>query len=334
MMQHGEPTQISDILIVADKPENLTVLMDILITGGYRVRPAINSKIALQAVQTEHPDLVLLDIMLPEINGYELCRQLKSDPRTEDIPVLFVSSLNGSTDKVKGFEVGGVDYITRPFQHTEVLTRVKHHLAIRNIQKELQEKNRQLSMEIRERKQAEKALSQANNILKRMASLDGVTLIANRDHFNRVIIAEWKRMAREEKPLALIICDIACFEKYNESTRHFKGDDCLKQVAQCISNTINRPADIVARYGEYKFAVLLPHTDRRGAYKLAEKILTAVRDLMIPTIEVDIALRITMSIGISCRIPAYEASPEILIDDAETALCKAKESERYKIIIL
>jgi PleD family two-component response regulator len=133
-----------NILAVDDTRPNLRLLVEILAEGGYKVRPAANGQMALEAAKVEPPDLILLDIMMPEMNGFEVCRQLKADERTRDIPIIFISALDETLDKVKAFAIGGVDYITKPFQAEEVLARVKTHLTIRNLQKSLQEQNRQL----------------------------------------------------------------------------------------------------------------------------------------------------------------------------------------------
>ncbi len=133
-----------DILIVDDKPENLKVLMSMLTKQGYKVRPAINGKLALTAVQEHLPDLILLDIHMPELNGYEVCERLKADPATQDIPVIFISALNDTLDKVKAFQMGGVDYITKPFQVEEVLARIETHLTLRQLQTQLTDKNEEL----------------------------------------------------------------------------------------------------------------------------------------------------------------------------------------------
>jgi len=155
----------NEILVVDDVPENLTTLTRMLAKQGYIVRPAINGEVALKAVQSVPPDLILLDIMMPGMDGYEVCRQLKADEQTRDIPVIFLSILGDTEDKVKAFEVGGVDYITKPFEVEEVLARVKTHLTLRNIQKQLQEQNVQLRQEIIERKRAEEALRQTEETL-------------------------------------------------------------------------------------------------------------------------------------------------------------------------
>jgi len=155
----------SNILIVDDKSENLTVLTQMLIEQGYKVRPAISGQVALKAAREKLPDLILLDIMMPGMDGYDVCKQLKADERTHDIPVIFISSLDEMTDKLAGFALGGVDYITKPFQVKEVLARVETHLALRTVQKQLEEKNVQLEQKVNEHEQAKKALQHRNREL-------------------------------------------------------------------------------------------------------------------------------------------------------------------------
>src|ERR687885_428119 len=142
----------ANILVVDDAPANLRLLVGILQERGYEVRPVPNGKLALFAAQGRLPDLILLDIMMPEMDGYEVCSKLKADERTKDIPVIFVSAINDVLDKVKAFEIGGVDYITKPFQVEEVLARVETHLAIRNLQRNLQDKNEELAKTLQQLK--------------------------------------------------------------------------------------------------------------------------------------------------------------------------------------
>jgi diguanylate cyclase (GGDEF)-like protein len=155
----------NNILVVDDTPENLTILTRILTEQGYFVRPAINAQIALTTVHKTLPDLILLDIMMPGMDGYELCERLKADDRTREIPVVFISALNDTVNKVRAFQSGGVDYVTKPFQAEEVLARVKTHLTLRNMQRALQAHNQQLQQEITEREQAEASLRQRNREL-------------------------------------------------------------------------------------------------------------------------------------------------------------------------
>lgn len=151
----------NNILIVDDTPENLTVLSRMLETHGYQVRPAVNGQVALKAISRSLPDVILLDIIMPGMNGYELCRRLKADEKTRNIPIIFISALDEVMDKVKAFAVGGVDYITKPFHAEEVLARVHTHLSVRNMQRQLQQQNVRLQKEIKVRQQMEEKITTA-----------------------------------------------------------------------------------------------------------------------------------------------------------------------------
>jgi diguanylate cyclase (GGDEF)-like protein len=322
----------NDILIVDDTPENLTVLRQMLTEHGYRVRPALSGDIALKAVQADIPSLILLDIMMPEMDGFEVCRKLKSEDRTRDIPVLFISALNEMEDKVKGFQVGGVDYITKPFNTGEVLARVETHLTLRNMQIKIQEQNKRLLDEIEERKRAEKALEEANRELERLASVDGLTKIANRRQYDRYLQREWKRMAREQAPIAFILCDIDYFKRYNDEYGHIAGDKCLQQVAQGIRRAVKRPTDLVARYGGEEFAVILTNTGIDGAVKVADVIRQEVRNLKMPHVQSDVGRYVSLSMGVGSMIPGRSDGPDAFINDVDKALYQAKEAGRDRII--
>ncbi len=325
-------TKNSNILIVDDTPENLTVLRQMLKEHGYHARPALSGKIALKAAQADIPDLILLDIMMPGMDGFEVCKKLKSNADTRDIPVLFISALNEAADKVKGFEAGGVDYITKPFHTAEVFARVETHLTIRHLQKKMQAQNIRLLNEIEERKRVELALEGANQELEQLASLDGLTLIANRRQFDVTLDREWKRLSRDAKPLSLIFCDIDFFKKYNDTYGHVDGDDCLKKVALAITSAVNRPADIAARYGGEEFAVIMPDTDLDGAVVVAEEIRRAIRNLGIPHAQSEASPVVSLSLGVTTMTPDPEKSPETIILAADSLLYRAKESGRDKVI--
>ncbi len=158
MNSHQAPVVKEDILIIDDTPDNLRLLSTVLQSRGYRVRKAINGQLALKGVQITPPDLILLDVNMPIMNGYEVCELLKANPQTSEIPVIFLSALDDVSDKVKAFAVGGVDYITKPFQSEEVLARVKNQLVLRSLSKQLSQQNELLQQEIRDRKLAEEAL--------------------------------------------------------------------------------------------------------------------------------------------------------------------------------
>jgi diguanylate cyclase (GGDEF)-like protein len=322
----------NNILIVDDTPENLTVLRQMLTEHGYRVRPALSGDIALKAVQADTPDLVLLDVMMPGMDGFEVCSRLKAEESTRDVPVLFISALNETEDKVKGFQVGGVDFITKPFHTAEVLARVKTHLSLRNMQKKIEAQNVQLVGEIEERKRAEKALDGVNQQLERLASLDGLTEIPNRRQFDHYLQQEWKRATREKAPLSLILCDIDFFKNYNDAYGHVVGDKCLKQIAQAIRRGVKRSADLVARYGGEEFAVIMPNTEIEGAVKVAEAIKKEVASLKVPHAQSEVGKYVSLSMGVDSKVPGQLDESEAFINDVDQYLYQAKEAGRNLII--
>ena len=315
----------NDILIVDDTPENLTVLRQMLTEEGYRVRPALSGEIALKAVQADIPNLILLDVMMPGMDGFEVCTKLKSEAGTRDIPIIFISALVETEDKVKGFQAGGVDFITKPFHAAEVLARVETHLTLRNMQLRLLD-------EIEERKRAETALEEANKELDQLASMDGLTKIANRRQFDRHLQQEWKRLRREQVPIALILCDIDYFKRYNDTYGHVAGDKCLQQVAQGIRRAVKRPADLVARYGGEEFVVILTNTDIDGAVKVAEEIKKEIGKLEIPHVQSEVGRHLSISMGVSSTVPDRSDGPEAFINDVDQFLYQAKDAGRDRII--
>lgn len=182
------------IVIVDDTPDNLRLLTQLLNDQGYKTRPILNGERALAAIQKAPPDVILLDIMMPQMNGYEVCEKLKADERTRDIPIIFLSALHEAIDKVKAFSIGGVDYVTKPFQAEEVLARVKTHLTLQKIQHQLQEQNAQLQQEIQQRKNAEEILYQSRALLASVlnSSLDGVMAFQSvRDGQGTIVDFQW-----------------------------------------------------------------------------------------------------------------------------------------------
>ncbi len=326
----------ADILLVDDKPENLRLLSALLEEQGYEVREAINGSIALKAAQAAPPDLILLDINMPGMSGYEVCQKLKTSESTREIPVIFISALNEAWDKVKSFSVGGADYITKPFKVIEVLARVKNHLMIRQLQKRLQEQNAQLRDEIEERKRAETALKRANQELQRLSVLDSLTQIANRRRFDEYLTQEWQQAFQSQQPLAMILCDVDFFKPFNDTYGHQAGDQCLYQVAQAIGQAIARQKEyreLVARYGGEEFAVILPGLSLEGVSQVAQAIQTQIHNLGIPHIASQVSEHVTVSMGISSVIPDSEADPATLISLCDQALYTAKAEGRDRSII-
>ena len=328
-MQITEALQKKEyILVIDDTPPNLHLLITMLTRRGYEVRGVSDGLAGLSTVQTELPDLVLLDINMPNINGFQVCEQLKSSDCTRDIPIIFLSARDEVLDKVQAFAIGGVDYITKPFQIAEVLARVENQLTLRRLQRQLQEQNEQLKQEINSRIIAETLLQEANVQLGKLVNLDGLTQLANRRCFDEYLEQEWQRLAREKLPLSLIMCDIDFFKNYNDTYGHVAGDDCLRKVSLLIQQSVRRPADLAARYGGEEFGLVLPNTDIEGSMALAETIRVGLLGLVIPHDDSAVSKFVTMSIGVTSLVPVTDSPPSVLLTAADYALYRAKELGR------
>ena len=322
------------ILIVDDSPSNLEGLFDYLTDAGFEVLLARDGERALQIVKSVYPDVILLDIIMPGIDGFETCHRLKANESTKDIPVIFMTALSQTAVVVRGFQLGAVDYIIKPIQKEIVLARVTTHLTIQKLQHSLQKQNAQLQREIQQRHRAEASLQDANQQLKRLATIDGLTQIANRRRFDECLNLAWRISVREQMPLSLLLCDVDCFKLYNDSKGHQAGDECLQQVAQAIQRAVKRPADLVARYGGEEFAVILPNTNGEGGIQVAEEIRSSLRKFAIAHPLSLVSEYVTLSVGVSCTVPCHEGSPEELIAAADRALYQAKELGRDRAVFV
>jgi diguanylate cyclase (GGDEF)-like protein len=313
----------STILIVDDTSTNLKVAAEHLQAEGMVVLTARTGEAAIERARLALPDMILLDVQMPGIDGFETCRRLKADPRTRDIPVIFMTVLTAVEDKVKGFAAGGVDYVPKPFQGEELLARVNTHLTIYKLQRALQS-------EIRERKQAEAALRKANLELQRLAVLDELTQIANRRRFDLYLYSQWAQS--QGGALSLLLCDVDHFKQYNDGYGHQAGDRCLQLVAGAISRAVGHVKDLAARYGGEEFAVILPDTDIHGALQVAEAIRKELASLAIPHAYSGAGATITLSIGAASATPTPASRPEALIRAADAALYAAKAQGRDRAV--
>ncbi|MGF1542728.1 MAG: diguanylate cyclase domain-containing protein [Pleurocapsa sp.] len=328
LTQQSEPASQGDILVVDDKPENLLLLSVALTKKGYEVRKVVNGNLALLAAQAEPPDLVLLDINMPEMNGYQVCRQLKANSKTQDIPIIFITASDEAFDKVKAFNLGGSDYITKPFQIEEVRVRIENQLAICRLQQKLKAQNAKLEKEVRYRQAIETELLEANRRLKILANLDGLTQVANRHRFDEYFAREWLRSQREKTELAIILCDVDYFKPYNDHFGHQAGDVCLQKVAQTLSRVIKRPADLVARYGGEEFAIILPQTPATTALEIAETIRQQIAQLNLEHPASTVSDRVSLSLGVTSLQPSLQYTKEQLLATADRALYQAKQQGR------
>jgi len=323
-MKHRQDT----ILLVDNSLYGLNHLTATLNKKGYQTKKALDGNKAINIAQETQPDLILLDLDTPPVNGYQVCSSLKDSDRTSKIPIIFVSDSRDQTDRVKAIEIGGVDYITKPFYLEEVIARIERQLKIQRLQQLLQQQNILLQKEIERRIKVEIALRQANQELHCLATIDNLTGVANRRQFDYYLDREWRRLARQQEPLSLILLDIDYFKRYNDSKGHQAGDNCLKQVASAIANVVRRSTDLVARYGGEEFAVILPHTNLEGAVHLANQIQMSIQSLNLEHTSSDVSDIVTISQGITTTIPFAETNPESLIYDADIALYNAKSRGR------
>ncbi len=307
-----------DILVVDDTAENVRLLSTMLTREGYQVRKAINGQLALTVVQARLPDLILLDIMMPDMDGYAVCSHLKAMPHTAEIPVIFLSALDDAFDKVKAFKVGGADYVTKPFHFEEVLARVKHQLAIQAAERKNHRLNAQLEERVLERTQQ---LEIANARLLEMALCDSLTQLANRAAFiDRLDQALNQLKTQPESQFAVLFLDCDRFKIVNDSLGHFVGDQLLVAIAQRLKQHL-RQVDTLARLGGDEFAILLTQIiDKDSTIQFANQILGAFIEPF--TLE-DHQVFINASIGIALGKATYD-KPEHLLRDADTAMYHAK----------
>jgi diguanylate cyclase (GGDEF)-like protein len=335
-LKHPEFT----ILVVDDVASNIKFLHHFLSGEGFNVQVAQDGEDCLQTVDYAPPDLILLDIMLPGVDGFEVSKRLKSNPKTAQIPIIFMTALSDMNSKIRGFDSGASDYITKPLEPREVLARISVHLKLHRLQQELAKSNRQLHHQLETTKvlknkliERSEALEEANQELERLVNLDGLTQVANRRRLDRYLEKEWPHLAKEKGYLSAILCDIDYFKSYNDTYGHIQGDDCLKRVAKTIESVVRRPSDLVARYGGEEFIVLLSHTDLQGVLHVAEHIRHAIQALKIHHSSSEVAPYITISMGVHTVVPHLNQDTSFLLRPADKALYAAKKQGRNRVVV-
>ena len=311
------------LLAVDDNPHNLQLLSGILQGAGYTVRAANSGARALRILERDAPDLVLLDVEMPELDGYAVCREIRSRPALDGVPVIFVSALDDVAAKVRGFAAGGVDYVSKPFEAAEVLARVETHLAILRLRRELERRNEELRATITQLERAQRALAD-------LAYLDPLTGVPNRRSFDELLEREWRRAAREGRSIALAMLDVDCFKALNDTYGHATGDACLQRVAAAMNAQLRRPGDVLARYGGEEFVLVLPGSDAPGATATAEALRSAVAALAIPNERAPLG-QVTISAGVAAERPAATTAAAELLGRADAALYAAKQAGRNRV---
>jgi len=295
-----ENDYIPTILIVDDMAANIAILSDLL-QNSYKIKIAKNGQRALDIARgKEKPDLILLDIEMPQMSGYEVCKKLKDSADTRNIPVIFVTAKNDTMDEEYGLKLGAIDYIKKPFHPAIIKIRVRNHINLKLKSDKLEE----LSM------------------------CDSLTGIPNRRYFDETLEKKHKEVSRDKKNLAIIMVDIDFFKLYNDNYGHWKGDECLAKVATTLRKTLKRPTDTVSRYGGEEFVILLKDIDKDGAKRVAESLVHAIAELKIPHEYSPVTNFVTISAGVAIKEENESISKEELLKIADDELYRAKENGR------
>ncbi|PCJ45988.1 MAG: diguanylate cyclase response regulator [Gammaproteobacteria bacterium] len=295
------------VMLVEDDRAVMMVTTAYIKSFGHDVVEAISGEIALELFDLNTIDLVLMDFLLPGIDGVETTRRLRSIYQDEWFPIIFLTSANDDKHLAQGIEAGADDYLHKPITPIVLESKITAIARLVKMQKDLLHASRKME---------------------KLSYLDGLTHIYNRRGFDRAINSEWKRMMRDKNSLAFLMIDVDYFKKFNDHYGHQAGDECLKTIATALEDNLLRPADLVARYGGEEFAVLLPATDDIGALQVAIKLVSAIAQLKIAHSESDVANTVTISIGVAVTSSFDGLTQEDLIKSADEYLYKAKSSGR------
>ncbi len=295
---HGKPK----LLVVDDQPINIQVMHQVF-GGDYQVFMATSGPQALSICQVNPPDLVLLDVVMPGMDGFEVCTQLKSQASTRNIPVIFVTAHTDAAQETHGLSVGAVDFISKPVNPAVVRARVKTHLTLKF----------------------------QSDLLRNLVFLDGLTGVFNRRYFDQQLGVEWARSSRNNTPLTVIMLDVDHFKRFNDRYGHLAGDDCLRVIAQTLKTCLKRPTDVVARYGGEEFACILPDTPFNDSMDMARDMEHKVRALKIPHEYSPFDGVATISVGLASR-PIDSAGDALeLVGLADAQLYVAKQNGRGQV---
>jgi diguanylate cyclase (GGDEF)-like protein len=312
----GDPLLRKDrILVVDDHPDNVEIIQARLMSRGFEVDTAPNGQEALDHVQADPPHLILLDVMMPLMDGYEVARRIKNDEALPFIPIILVTARDSTQDKVEGLDAGADDYLTKPINFPELEARVRSMLRIKRLQDELDQKNRELEV--------------ANKRLRRLSITDGLTELFNHRHMHELLHEEFERTKRSQEPLALVMLDLDRFKQINDTHGHPTGDVILYETARIVRESA-REIDMVGRYGGEEFIAILPGTDEEAAAQFAERVRLAVSEHVFRDEAIEV--RMTVSCGVASFPGPGVDHPETLIKRADEALYSAKHSGRNRVV--
>lgn len=294
---HGQPK----LLVVDDQPINIQVMYQAF-AGDYQVFMATSGAQAIAICKDNPPDLILLDVVMPDMDGFETCALLKANDATRNIPVLFVTAHTDSAQETHGLSMGAVDFIAKPINPPVVRARVKTHLTLKF----------------------------QSDLLRKLVFLDGMSGVYNRRYFDQQLSTEWARSSRNGSPLSVLMIDVDLFKLYNDRYGHQAGDDCLRQIALTLKESLKRPADVVARYGGEEFACILPDTAFDDALVLANTLEAHVRGLQIKHENSSVSPVATISVGLATRSSQSVGDVTALLGVADSQLYQAKQAGRSR----
>ena len=301
-MEFKKPT----ILVVDDMTTTLLLLHDLL-KDTYEVKIAKSGTKALEILDAPNDiDLILLDIEMPDINGYDVCKRIKNNETIKNIPIIFITGRTSQEDEEYGLNLGAIDYITKPFNKAIVKLRIKNYLNLKI----------------------------KNDMLEKLSMYDGLTNIRNRRFFDETFEKTFSEIKRDKKSLAVLMIDIDFFKPYNDNYGHGQGDETLRKVAKALEKTIKRASDFVARYGGEEFVILLKDINKDGVEAVANNLLNAVRELKITHEFSKIENYVTVSIGVSYYNSSSDITKLELLLKADETLYNVKNSGRNNFAIL
>lgn len=301
-MEFKKPT----ILVVDDMTTTLLLLHDLL-KDTYEVKIAKSGTKALEILESPNDiDLILLDIEMPDINGYDVCKRIKNNETIKNIPIIFITGRTSQEDEEYGLNLGAIDYITKPFNKAIVKLRIKNYLNLKI----------------------------KNDMLEKLSMYDGLTNIRNRRYFDETFEKTFNEIKRDKKSLAVLMIDIDFFKPYNDNYGHGQGDETLRKVAKALEKTIKRASDFVARYGGEEFVILLKDINKDGVEAVANNLLNAVRELKITHEFSKIENYVTISIGASFYNSSSDITKLELLLKADETLYNVKNSGRNNFAIL
>lgn len=301
-MEFKKPT----ILVVDDMTTTLLLLHDLL-KDTYEVKIAKSGTKALEILESPNDiDLILLDIEMPDINGYDVCKRIKNNETIKNIPIIFITGRTSQEDEEYGLNLGAIDYITKPFNKAIVKLRIKNYLNLKI----------------------------KNDMLEKLSMYDGLTNIRNRRFFDETFEKTFSEIKRDKKSLAVLMIDIDFFKPYNDNYGHGQGDETLRKVAKALEKTIKRASDFVARYGGEEFVILLKDINKDGVEAVANNLLNAVRELKITHEFSKIENYVTISIGASFYNSNSDVTKLELLLKADETLYSVKNSGRNNFAIL